>query len=165
MKQILCIFLTLAALLCVCACDTEKTVDAAFSPFTYQGTKVALDTEAAPIISALGEYVAFAETNSCYGDGKDKVYQYQSFKLTTYSQKGVDYVLAVELLNDTDEAAITPEGVRVGDDASLVIAKYGDAKEQSDTSLIYEDKTAKTRLQFLLRDGKVTNIQYLKSEG
>ena len=164
MKRFFCMLLTLAALLAFCACEPNESENAAFASFTYRGTEVRVDAEASDVISALGEYVAFAETNSCYGDGKDKVYQYTSFKLTTYSQGGKDYVLSVEIFNDTDEAAGTVEGIRVGASASDVTAKYGAAKEPSDTALVYENATAKTRLQFLLRDGKVTNIQYLKSE-
>ena len=164
MKKILCVLLTLAALCALCACEPKDSENVDFASFAYNGTSVPLDAEAAPILSALGDPVAFAETNSCYGDGKDKVYQYQSFKVTTYSSKGKDYVLLVEIFDDTDEDACTVEGIRIGASASDVSAKYGAAKEQSDTSVVYENWSTKTRLQFLLRDGKVTNIQYLKSE-
>ena len=71
----------------------------------------------------------------------------------------------VELFNDVDEDVCTKEGIRVGASASDVIAAYGEASTHTDSAIVYENTAAKTRLQFLLRDGKVTNIQYLKSEG
>ena len=165
MKKTICILLTLMVLLCACACEKNSVDEQSFAPFVYRGTEICPDAEAASIISALGEYIAFAETNSCYGDGKDKVYQYTSFKLTTYSSKGKDYVLSIELFNDVDEDVCTKEGIRVGASASDVIAAYGEASTHTDSAIVYENTAAKTRLQFLLRDGKVTNIQYLKSEG
>ena len=164
MKKFLCILLTLAALLAVCACEPTDEESAAFASFTYGGTVVQLDSDAEAVLAALGAYTAFAETNSCYGDGKDKVYQYTSFKVTTYSSRGKDYVLSVEIFNDTDEKACTTEGICIGASTADVIATYGDAKEQSDSALVYVNTATKTRLQFLLRDGKGTNIQYLKSE-
>ena len=164
MKKILCILLTLAALLAVCACEPTDEESAAFASFAYHGAEVALDADAETVLASLGAYEAFAETNSCYGDGKDKVYQYTSFKVTTYSSRGKDYVLSVEIFNDTDEKACTAEGICIGASTADVIAAYGDAKEQSDTSIIYVNTATKTRLQFLLRDGRVSNIQYLKSE-
>ena len=164
MKKFLCILLTLAALCALCACEPEDSENVAFASFAYHGTEVPLDAEAAPIISALGEYVAFAETNSCYGDGKDKVYQYDSFKVMTYSSKGKDYVLSVEIFNDADECACTAEGICIGASVADVMTAYGESGEQSDGTIAYINANSKTRLQFLLRDGKVTNIQYLKSE-
>ena len=133
--------------------------------FLFEGMADTPATEGAEaVLEALGAYTAFAETNSCYGDGKDKVYQYPSFKVMTYSSRGKDYLLSVEIFNDTDEKACTTEGICIGASTADVIATYGDAKEQSDSALVYVNTATKTRLQFLLRDGKVTNIQYLKSE-
>ena len=164
MKKILCVLLTLAALCALCACEPTDKESAAFASFAYHGAEVAIDADAEAVLAGLGAYDAFAETNSCYGDGKDKVYQYASFKVMTYSVQGKDYVLSVEIFNDTDECACTAEGICIGASAADVIATYGDAKEQSDTSIIYVNTATKTRLQFLLRDGRVSNIQYLKSE-
>ena len=164
MKKILCMMLVLAALVCTCACETNELESTDFSSFTYRGMVVFLDMDADVALADLGEYLSFAETNSCYGDGKDKVYQYTSFKLMTYSSQDKDYVLSVEIFNDTDEEVSTAEGIRIGAKAEEVIARYGETGTQTDSSIVYVNAQTKTRLQFLLRDGVVTNIQYLKSE-
>ena len=164
MKKILCMLLTLAALVCTCACEPNQPEGTEFAPFTYRGMLISLDTDADVALGDLGDYLSFAETNSCYGDGKDKVYQYTSFKLQTYSQNGKDYVLSLEIFNDVDEGACTAEGIRIGDTADDVVAHYGEAKTQTATTIVYVNPDTNTRLQFLLRDGVVTNIQYLKNE-
>ena len=164
MKKLLCMMLVLAALVCVCACETNELESTDFASFTYRGMVIFLDMDADVALADLGEYLSFAETNSCYGDGKDKVYQYTSFKLKTYSSQGKDYVLSIEIFDDTDEDVCTAEGIRIGATASEVIERYGETKNQTDDSIVYINQDSKTRLQFLLRDGKVTNIQYLKSE-
>ena len=148
MKKILCFLLMLAALLCACACEKDNADEAAFAPFSYRGTELLLDAKAEPLIAALGEYVAFGETNSCYGDGKDKVYQYASFKVTTYSQGGVDYLLAVEIFNDSDETATTKEGIGIGAAAADVLATYGEAATQTDSAIIYNSSAVKNAVLF-----------------
>ena len=42
--------------------------------FTYNGTKITLGAEAAPIIDALGEPRSYTEEPSCAFDGMDKTY-------------------------------------------------------------------------------------------
>ena len=164
MKKIICLLLCLLTLATLAACEEKKPENSGFAAFSQNGVEVSLDAEAEPIISALGAYLATAETDSCYGDGKDKVYEYTSFKIQTYSSNGKDYVLSVEIYNDSDASVATPEGARVGDSAESVLAKYGEANVRTDTQIVYFNYDNDTKLQFLLRDGNVTNIQYLKAE-
>ena len=166
MKKLICILLTVLALFATVSCESEDpaNADASFAAFTVGGVTVALDAEASSIIAALGTPIASAETNSCFGDGKDKVYEYTSFKVQTYSSKGIDYILSVEICNDADETVATPEGVRIGSSSEDVIAKLGEPSSQNDGQFVYLNVSAKTKLQILLRDGAVTNIQYLKTE-
>ena len=164
MKKTLFLLLLLAVLLLTVACeDTPTQSQAVYAPFSVHGVTVAPDAEAAPILAALGEPQAFAETNSCYGDGKDKVYEYPSFKVQTYSMGGIDYILSVEIHSDVDTAVATAEGIRIGSTADAVLQTYGTAQTQTETQILYTDAAAKTKLQFLLRNGIVTNIQYLKT--
>lgn len=166
MKKLICTLLAVLMLLSMLACEKEPTENggASFFAFTVGGVTVSLDAEAEPILSVLGEPLTSAETNSCYGDGKDKVYQYTSFKVQTYSSGGKDYILSVEIYNDADASIATPEGVRVGSSESDVIAKLGEPSSRGEGQMVYLNMAAKTKLQILLRDGAVTNVQYLKTE-
>ena len=101
--RLLCLLLTVAALLVLAACETDTPdASAKFAPFSVEGVTVTVGEEAAPILERLGTPVSSAETAGCYGDGKDKVYQYRSYKVFTYSMGGVDYILSVELFDDLD---------------------------------------------------------------
>ena len=147
----------------VSCAEEEKPQSAAFRPFSVGGVTVTLDAEANAVIEALGTPNSFAETGSCYGDGKDRVYQYTSYKIMTYSNAGKDYILSVEIYDDADASVATPEGIRVGDSAADVVARHGTPTSQTDLQILYLDDANSAKLQFLLRDGRVTNIQYLKT--
>jgi hypothetical protein len=140
----------------------EPEAEVKFADCSVKGVTLTLDADATAVLSALGEYRAFAETGSCYGDGKDRVYEYTSFKLKTYTNGDAEYILAIEIFNDADESIATPEGIRIGSTADAVTAAYGEANEASDSRIVYLRADDKVKLQFLIRDGAVTNIQYLK---
>ena len=165
MKKLICVLLSILALLLLLSCEEQppETAGTDFLSFAARGVDIPLDAEAAPILALLGTPIASAETNSCYGDGKDKIYEYVSFKVQTYSAGGKDYILSVEINSDADAEVATPEGVRVGSTAEEAIAKLGEPSERTDTLLVYFNGTTKTKLQIMLRDGIVTNIQYLKT--
>ena len=163
MKKILCLLMAILLLGAFVACDEgEEGIN--FADLSIKGAKLTLDADAAAVLAALGEYRAFAETGSCYGDGKDRVYEYTSFKLKTYTNGDKEYILAVEIFNDADESVKTPEGIRIGSTGDNVKAAYGEASESSDSRIVYLRADGKVKLQFLLRDGAVTNIQYLKAD-
>jgi hypothetical protein len=163
MKKILCLLMAILLLGAFVACDEgEEGIN--FADLSIQGARLTLDADATSALAALGEYRAFAETGSCYGDGKDRVYEYTSFKLKTYTNGDKEYILAVEIFNDADESVKTPEGVRIGSTGDNVKAAYGEASESSDSRIVYLRADGKVKLQFLLRDGAVTNIQYLKAD-
>ncbi len=166
MKKLICTMLAALMLLTLLACEKEPTENggASFSSFCVGGVTVALDAEATPILAALGDPIASAETNSCFGDGKDKVYEYTSYKVQTYSSGGKDYILSVEIYNDADATIATPEGLRIGSSEDDVVAKLGEPNSRGVGQMVYLNAATKTKLQILTRDGAVTNIQYLKTE-
>ena len=56
-----------------------------------------------------------------------------------------------------DDSLSTPEGIFVGSEKSAVIAAYGEG-EDNGSSLQYN--AGKVKLVFLVRDGRVTSVQY-----
>lgn len=160
MKKIICMMLSLLMLFTFVSCgDGEADTDAKNYVFVSGNVTVKLDDPAEPILSALGEPRQYSESHSCAFDGLDKVYVYAGFKIQTYPQNGKDYVLSVEL---TDDSVATPEGIAIGAGKDQVVTAYGTPDSESATALSYLDTAKKVTLQFLLRDGKVTNILYLR---
>ncbi len=156
-----------AVLLAFCAlCALASCVRGAETPpegkknyvLTVGTTEIAVDADAAPILEALGEWRDYSESNSCAFVGLDKVYTYGGFELQTYPKDGRDYVYMVELY---DDSVATREGIAIGASRDAVTKAYGDADQQTDTSLTYTGKSM--HLTFLFReDGSVGKIQYWK---
>ena len=160
MKKIGCflLILMLSLLLVACAEPASKPVDAPFVPMTVNGTAIEIDAQAAPVLAALGQEQAYEESPSCAFEGMDKLYIYGGFRVKTYSQNGTDFIYSVELM---DDSLATPEGLSIGAEASRVTELYGTPAQQNDSGMQFVFES--TTLQILLRDGLVTNIQYIKS--
>ena len=126
--------------------------------FTLKGVEVAVDAEMAPIAGQLGDPTSYFESESCAFQGMDKVYTYGSVIIRTYPQDGVDYVLSIELMDDT---VSTPEGVRIGSPKADVTASYGEPVEATGTALIYEKGSS--TLTFLVENDQVSAITYTSS--
>ena len=127
--------------------------------FTSGSTKIAIDADAAPILNALGAWRDYAESASCAFEGLDKVYTYAGFEVQTYPMGEKDFVYMIILQDDT---VATEKGIRIGDAKDAVITAYGAPSQETATSLTYNGKGM--YLQFILRDGMVTSIQYCKQE-
>ena len=123
--------------------------------FTFKDTEVAVNGDMAPLAEKLGEPGDYFESESCAFQGLDKVYTYGSVIIRTYPKDGKDYVLSVELKDDT---VTTREGVYIGQTRDDVTAAYGDPGEETAAALRYVDGDC--TLTFLLTDGKVTDITY-----
>ena len=162
MKKIL-IFLLLATMvLSLVACknnDNPPAEEGKTYTFAVGTTKIAIDADAAPILAALGQWRDYAESTSCAFEGLDKVYTYAGFEIQTYPMGEKDFVYMVILQDDT---VATEKGIRIGSAKDAITAAYGTPDEETATALTYRGKGM--YLQFLLRDGAVTSIQYCKQE-
>ena len=156
MKHIFCLLLSVLLALSLCACvdpTTEKETYAA----AIEGVRIAVDDPAEPVLSALGEWSSYDESPSCAFEGLDKIYGYGSFEIQTYTEGGKDYIRAIYLI---DDGCRTQRDIAIGDTAEAVKEAYGAPTHESASSLQYAGEGM--TLTFLLRDGIVTNIQYLK---
>ncbi len=154
MSKKLCLLAALLALMCaVCACgdnrDQEKYV------FVSGGVTLEAGAPAGDAIERLGEPIHYAESGSCGGiPGLDKVYAYQGFTVYTTPGTDGDTIAKIEL---TDDSVKTPEGLTIGSTEQAVTDALG-VGENAGAGLVYT--AGNTKLTFVLRDGKVTNIQY-----
>ena len=159
MKKILIYLLLVAMIFSFVACkeNDSPAEEGKTYTFTSGSTKIAIDADAAPILAALGAWRDYAESASCAFEGLDKVYTYAGFELQTYPMGEKDFVYMIILQDDT---VATEQGIRIGDTKDAVLAAYGTPDKQTDTALTYNGTGM--YLQFILRDGAVTSIQYGK---
>jgi hypothetical protein len=134
--------------------DTKPEVVEAFH-YTYEGTKIPLNSKAQPILDELGEETSYFESESCAFPGLDKVYTYPSIEIQTYEKDGVDHVLSISILDDTIK---TGNGVRLFDSPSKIIEAYGENYEEKNGQYIYTK--GETMLSFLVKDNEVIAIEY-----
>ena len=136
--------------------DILAKIAGAKRPLVLAGTGIRLaDSEAEflELVEKLGSYSYF-ESASCAFNGLDKQYDYGSFVLTTYPIDEVDYVNSVEL---KDDLVKTAEGVAIGASEEDVKAAYGEPATAGDYSYTKGD----SKLLFVVKDGKVSSIQYI----
>ncbi len=135
--------------------DTNKVTEPKGYVFEYNGVKIGMDMEAAPIIAALGEADSYFEAPSCAFEGLDKTYSYGSFEIDTYEQDGKDYISTVFFCDDLIE---TPEGVCLFETKADMIKAYGEGFKEEFGMLVYEKDGMK--LKFILEGDEITSIEY-----
>lgn len=156
MKRIVCAVVVTAVLLTLLSCasgDASSDNSRAYS-FIYNEVKLAPGDDFAPIMAALGEPASYYEAASCAFDGKDKIYTYGSVQISVSPLDGKDIIFLITLL---DDSLSTPEGIFVGAEKSAVVSAYG-AGQDNGSSLTYN--AGNVNLVFLIRDERVTSIQY-----
>ena len=124
--------------------------------FTVNGVEIAMHAEAAPIVEKLGGSPAYFESESCAFKGLDKQYDYGSYVIYTYPKEDVDYILSVELKDDTVEAE---GGLCIGAAKDDVTKALGDPSDQTEKMIKFT--RGNSELQFLITDNAVTSIQYM----
>ena len=165
--RIIAIFLLAVLALTFAACDSGADItlppEESSSPvaesnvftFVYRGVLVAPHALMSELTAGLGNPVSYEESPSCLYQGLDKDYTYVGFKLRTYPENGIDYVLNICF---TDDSVATPEGIMLGSARSEVEAAYGtDFIEQNGNVLYTKDKT---ELRFRFDGDNVSAIEY-----
>lgn len=125
--------------------------------FEYNGVTVPMNTDAAPVIAALGEPQQYFEAESCAFKGLDKTYYYSGFELTTYPKDAnTDYISSVYF---KDDSVSTSEGIYIGSTVDDMLAVYGEDYTGGDGSYTY--KKGEASILFIAEDGEITAVTYL----
>ena len=120
-------------------------------------TEIRMGDDALSVIAALGTPTkAVFETDSCAYQGKDKVYTYKDFEVSTFPKDGKECISAVVV---TGSSVATPEGISIGSKASDVTKTYGASDGKYG---IYRYTKGQTELTFYTtQDGSVEEIEYV----
>ena len=122
----------------------------------FNGTQVVLGAEMAPVADKLGKPTKYFESQSCAYQGLDKVYTYGGVIIRTYPENDVDYVLNIEL---KDDSVSTVEGISIGDAKAKVKEAYGEPTSTTDTSDVFVKGSSKLSIIYG-NDGNVSSIVY-----
>ena len=157
--RILSLTLALLALtLCFAACGGKGGSDSKLVFVTPNNVTLAVGAPAADAVTTLGDWVSMNSSDSCGGfSGKDYLYTYHGFRMSTTPAKDGQIICKVEL---TDDSVKTPEGLYIGmSRADAEAAMKGFTAEKVGDNLVYTSGPAK--LQVVFRDGSVTGIIYV----
>lgn len=103
---------------------------------TPSGKTLSIGDNGDGITDKLGEPKAYAEAQSCYGVGMDKVYTYSGFEVTTYpSEDGSRSFISVLAL--TEDTVQTDKGLQVGMTFAEATELYGDQYVQRGNAAVY----------------------------
>ena len=122
------------------------------------GVTVAVGAPADKAVTTLGDWVTMNSSESCGGfQGKDYVYTYHGFRMSTTPAKDGQIICKVEL---TDDSVRTPQGLYIGmSRADAEKAMKGFTAETVSDNLVYTSGSVK--LQVVFRDGAVSGIIYV----
>lgn len=133
--------------------------------FKYKGVSVSADSAAKKLISKAGKPQKKQVKKSCAYDGKDRIYQYKDFWLSTYSKSndGPEYVQQIKFRNAKVK---TKEGIKIGSKEANIVKKYGKGYDQTDKliSNAYVYKKGNCTLKLSVKNGKVSGIVYLQTK-
>lgn len=123
--------------------------------FSYNGVDIEVDKEAGNLKSTVGEPLEYFEAESCAAQGIGKTYTYSDVIIETYPDGDKDMVLYITLKSDM---VSTAEGADLSMTKEEVIAIYGEATTQTDSSLTY--KKGSMGLIFIFDGDTMNSIQY-----
>lgn len=124
--------------------------------FVSGTVNISMGAEAAPVLKALGAAKKTFEQDSCAYQGKDMVYTYDGFEISTYPVKGKETIASVYFLDDT---VATPEGIKIGSKKQDIIDAYG--KEYQEEFGVYRYSAGQTELVIYTTNGIVDAVEYL----
>lgn len=160
-RNVICV--ALALVLASAATITVSTEAQAASKgyfFKYEKTKATPGKAAAKFIKAAGKAKSSKKANSCATKGYDYTYEYDDFKLGTYTTTKTvgakEYVSYIEL---TSDKVSTAEGIKIGSSESLVKSKYKTAKKNFG---VYTAIKGNTKITIAIDNGKASEIKIMK---
>lgn len=135
--------------------DSQNQTQDGFA-FEYNGVTIPLNVEAAPILDKLGDPMESFEAPSCAFQGLDKIFYFSGFELSTYPNEGVDYISAVDIV---DDSVSTVEGISIGSTLEDIKAAYGE--DYTEESGLYTYTKGETKLTILVENNTAAAITYL----
>ena len=144
--------------LMLCFCQAAVITGWAYT-FETEGVEISMDQDASEVLSQLGKAESYYEAQSSSYQGKEKVYTYKGFELSTYPSGSADYVKSIWFLN---EETVTPEGIHIGSTIDEMTTAYGDDYTEANGKYQYVSEDG--ILAFYTKKGLVSGIEY-KSGG
>lgn len=159
MKKLLLSSLIIISLMSV-SCSQTGAIKKQDLVFTHSGMSFMLDSDAMPLIEALGNDFEYIEIPSCVYEGNDKSFIYNDFEVYTYPLNGVDMIDEIIVLTPLYE---TSKGISVGDSVQELINVYGEKYTDQGGLITYHTKQSDKKspvIYFYTENGIIVSIHY-----
>lgn len=164
-KRVMAAVLMAAVVMAGMAIPKDTQAKSAGYLFQYKGVSVSADSAAKKLISKAGKPQKKQVKKSCAYKGKDRIYQYRDFWLSTYSKTndGPEYVQQIKFRNAKVK---TKEGIKIGTKEANIVKKYGKGYDETDQLInhSYVYKKGNCTLKISVKNGKVSGIAYLQTK-
>ena len=156
MRKKLWVLLTTAVLFVgILGTTTALAADASGS-FSSDGVEISINEEAAPVLSELGKTENYYEAENCSYQGKEKVYVYKDFEISTYPVDKKDCINSIYF--KTGNVA-TAEGIAIGSTIAEMEEVYG--SDYTESKGVYKyDCEGFTLTFYSSRENKINGIEY-----
>ncbi|MCI9103680.1 MAG: hypothetical protein HFG47_10300 [Lachnospiraceae bacterium] len=144
----------LTVIITACLCQAWFFTSFAYV-FETEGIEISMNQDASQVLSELGKAESFYEADSCTHQGKERVFTYDGFELSTYPSGGGDYVKSVWFLG---EETSTQEGIHIGSTIEEMQEAYGDDYMEEKGRYVYTSQDAV--LTFYTKKGLVSGVEY-----
>jgi len=142
--------------LCAVKADQVSEQESKGYEFVWGTVRIAINQKADDILKSLGDAESIFEQDSCAYQGKDRIYSYGSFELSTYPVGKEEHVSSVYFL---DKNAQTEEGIKIGSSYTEMIKAYG--KDYQVENEVYRYQKDGMELVFYMTGKTVDGIEYL----
>ncbi|MCI8949438.1 MAG: hypothetical protein HFG49_05255 [Lachnospiraceae bacterium] len=146
-------FCFLAAVL-LCMCQAGVLTSFAYV-FDAGEVEISMNQDASEVLSALGKAETYYEAQSVKHQGKERVFTYDGFELSTYPSGSGDYIKSIWFLG---EETTTQEGIHIGSTIDEMKEAYGEDYREEKGTYIYTSEDAV--LRFYTKKGLVSGIEY-----
>lgn len=124
--------------------------------FKAGDVEISINGEAAPVLSDLGKAENYYEAENCRHQGKEKVYVYKDFEISTYPIEKKDCINSIYFKTGDIE---TSEGIAIGSTVEDMQNIYGEDYSQSKG--VYKYKCDQFTLTFYSnKEGIINGIEF-----
>lgn len=134
---------------------TALAADASGS-FSADGVEISINGEAATVLSGLGKAENYYEAENCSYQGKEKVYVYKNFEISTYPVDQTDCINSIYF--KTGDVA-TEEGISIGSTVAEMQEIYGTDYTESKGVYRYDYKGFDLTF-YSSRENVINGIEY-----
>ncbi len=123
--------------------------------FETDEAEIFMSQDVSELLPQLGKAENYYEAQSVKHQGKEKVFTYKGFELSTFPSGGNDYVKSIWFL---DQETATKEGLHIGSTIEEMKESYGDDYTEEKGSYIYTSEDS--ILTFYTKKDRVSGIEY-----